>query len=281
MMELAGAAYGDRVCMVSSLDPEHSVENIIDGNHGTFWISTGLFPQEIILELVEPTLLSSIKIASTHVRKIRIEGCHEMQPHSFAVVAESEFKNMNGCLQVNDLPCSSALLKFVRVVFVSGWSDFCTCHNLFMARPGTRCQSSHPQRFLAIGSDAEIHSSMKLHKDGARACEQNADPPQLKSHEEGLRVSDQNSDQNHQYWLTEVQDDWRRFEDAPRAVRADREVALAAVAQDRRALEFVPEKVRVEIEIVLGLAASPEDEIFQRPGSSMSRMLGRPGSRMF
>mmetsp|Transcript_144606 Transcript_144606/g.266715 ORF Transcript_144606/g.266715 Transcript_144606/m.266715 type:complete len:243 (+) Transcript_144606:93-821(+) len=232
-MDRAGAAYGDRVYMVSSLDPDHSADNIIDGNHSTYWISTGLYPQEVILELDEPTMLSSIKVATTHVRRLRVEGCHSQQPVSFAMVTEAELENTHGSLQISELPCSTAQLKFVRVIFVAGWDDFCTCHNLFLSRPGKR-------RVVECHRDAfNINGGHQVGEGTPEAPESG-----------GL--------EDRQYWLNQVEEDWQRLARAPAAIRADREVALSAVAQDRRALEYVEASVRTEIAVILGVYTSKE-----------------------
>eukprot|EP00971_Amphidinium_carterae_P089017 1761943-Amphidinium_carterae.1 len=47
-------------------------------------MSTGLYPQEILLQLQEPARISSIQLVTTNVKQVRIEGCSEasMRGHS-------------------------------------------------------------------------------------------------------------------------------------------------------------------------------------------------------
>jgi len=124
---------GAQVFMVSSMDPAHPGENVIDDDHGTYWLSTGLYPQEILLWLAAPTEVASVRVASTRVRRVRFEACPEEDPVMFGKLAEGEFEDMQGSgLQVRELRCSSqdGPTKFVRLLILSGWADFCSIHQI-------------------------------------------------------------------------------------------------------------------------------------------------------
>lgn len=137
MPDVAAKKAGGKIFMVSSLDPAHPGENIIDGNEATYWISTGLYPQEILLWLSCATRVSSVRLASTRVRSVRFEGCQENDAVSFRTLAERRFEDTpKGGLQVNELHCGDSSLddgkplEFIRVLILSGWDDFCTVHNI-------------------------------------------------------------------------------------------------------------------------------------------------------
>jgi len=118
--------------MVSSLDEEHPADNAIDGNDRTYWISTGLYPQEILVQLCHPSWVSSLCIASTQVKQLRIEGCNEDQPVNFHPLADGELAESSGRLQVKELACpqQDRPIRFIRMMILSGWHDFCTVHRL-------------------------------------------------------------------------------------------------------------------------------------------------------
>lgn len=137
--------------MVSSLDPDKPAEHAIDGQDGTFWLSTGLYPQDLIAELAQPGTLAMVRLVSAHVKRLRIEGCPQGPPRDFTVLAERDLEETSGCLQVQEIPCclpsggsgsSSARgprggaraqllrLQYVRLVVESGWRDFCAVHRL-------------------------------------------------------------------------------------------------------------------------------------------------------
>ena len=50
----------------TSFDERFDPANVLDqGNPGKFWITTGLYPQEIIIQFAQPKSLSEIKFQST------------------------------------------------------------------------------------------------------------------------------------------------------------------------------------------------------------------------
>ena len=68
----ASASSGASVVGVTSADPRHGAASVIDGDARTFWLSTGLFPQELLIRLAEPSALSSITVLSAHARRIAL-----------------------------------------------------------------------------------------------------------------------------------------------------------------------------------------------------------------
>lgn len=132
---MAGAPPRQRVIFSSSLDPEHNADLILDGNQRSFWISTGLFPQSLIIELGEAMTPARVVIESTGIRRIRIEGCDSEAPVEFTVLAETDLGNADGRLQHSSVPCQQLVrpIRFLQIVMVSGWNDFCTCHTVQIA----------------------------------------------------------------------------------------------------------------------------------------------------
>jgi len=133
MPDVASEKSGGKVFMVSSLDPAHPGENVIDGTDGTYWISTGLYPQEILLGLAKPAKVSSVRLFSTRVRNIRFEGCQEGTPVNFKTLGECEVEDaQQGRLQVREVRCEGQErpLEYVRLLILSGWDDFCSVHRI-------------------------------------------------------------------------------------------------------------------------------------------------------
>jgi heat shock protein beta-11 len=130
--DAASLQAGGRVLMVSSLDEDHPGENVIDGSDRTYWISTGLYPQELLVQLCHPSKVSSLMVSTTHVRQLRIEACHEGEPINFQLLAEGDLGDGKGAMQVKELPCHDLErpVNFVRMMILSGWHDFCSVHRL-------------------------------------------------------------------------------------------------------------------------------------------------------
>jgi len=124
----------DRVLMASSLDKEHPPDNVIDGSDATYWISTGMYPQMILLELGQPTRISTVRLATTDVRGVHVEGCSGPAATSFETLGSAELDLARGdCrLQMKELRCQalSQPTRFVKTTILSGWNDFCSVHRI-------------------------------------------------------------------------------------------------------------------------------------------------------
>ncbi|CAJ1338708.1 unnamed protein product [Effrenium voratum] len=129
MPDLVSRKVGGKVVMVSSLDDNNPADNIIDGREDTYWISTGLYPQEVLLALNQRSMVSSVKISSTSIKGIRIESCAEDDPVNFKTLAEEEMEDSSGRLQIREMPCQGVEpVAYIKLVILSGWHDFCTVH---------------------------------------------------------------------------------------------------------------------------------------------------------
>merc|ERR1719401_2744853 len=119
--------------MVSSLDEDHPGENIIDGSQHSYWISTGCYPQEILLQLGRQSQVSTVRLATTNVKNVRVEGCSEDNPVNFHVLAEGDLEERQGSLQLKDFKVhDSNAATYIKVLILSGWHDFCSVHQVMV-----------------------------------------------------------------------------------------------------------------------------------------------------
>jgi heat shock protein beta-11 len=65
-MDLAKEENGGAVAMATSTDSAHPPQSVNDGSEQTFWSTTGLFPQELVLELSEMTPISTLRLVGTN-----------------------------------------------------------------------------------------------------------------------------------------------------------------------------------------------------------------------
>mmetsp|Transcript_43184 Transcript_43184/g.119442 ORF Transcript_43184/g.119442 Transcript_43184/m.119442 type:complete len:374 (+) Transcript_43184:28-1149(+) len=266
MADLASAAAGGHVLMVSSLDPSCPAERVIDGDDCSFWISTGLYPQEILLGLGRPSPVSSVRLSSTKVRHVRVEGCGEGAPVHFQLLAESEFHDAEGGhMQVEELSCKlqARPMGFVRVLILSGWHAFCSVHSI-QVRPGEAVRrgvgiggsdpatSRHPcDEHELLGGSLTISHTASAQCNGetlgasltlSRTEDASLNADVAATANTSLQAS----------WMVQVQRDGLllRFA-AQKGLAADRDVALAAVRQNGDALQFASEELRADREVVL------------------------------
>ncbi len=129
--DVAAASLGATVAFASSADYlRHAPINAISENNllSTAWISTGMFPQEIVVKLSKPSLPSKIKISCVNVKSLKYEGCTENEPNQFYLLASEELPNTanaKGAVSVDLTPkLPHAPIQYVRIVVQSGWSSF-------------------------------------------------------------------------------------------------------------------------------------------------------------
>lgn len=63
----------------TSMDEEHPPSNIVDSDDTTFWTSTGLFPQEVVLAFKEPAQITRVTITSGKLRNIVVYGATDKE----------------------------------------------------------------------------------------------------------------------------------------------------------------------------------------------------------
>jgi hypothetical protein len=81
MKDYARQDAGASIVMATSVDERFPPENIIDGAEsfgaeaiGTFWMTTGMFPQELVVALANPVQVSQIVIMMLNGEGSGLEG---------------------------------------------------------------------------------------------------------------------------------------------------------------------------------------------------------------
>jgi heat shock protein beta-11 len=121
MSELANEFSGASIISSSSYDPKNPPASVIDGEYNTFWMTTGVFPQEIVIQLGEPSLIKGVELMSTGIRKVELaksEGPSNMWEtivETESTESDSEVQRMSlqapprvtaGCLRIRVCTCS-------------------------------------------------------------------------------------------------------------------------------------------------------------------------------
>jgi len=83
---LASSAAGAKVIATTSSDPRYPATNIIDGNLSLFWVTTGMFPHEFVIQLPRLSKISSIQLKSQNVKQLRVLRCDQPTPTNFQEV---------------------------------------------------------------------------------------------------------------------------------------------------------------------------------------------------
>eukprot|EP00760_Papus_ankaliazontas_P012753 PhM_4_TR15531/c0_g2_i1/m.35886/K19369/HSPB11; heat shock protein beta-11 len=127
------------VLLTTSSDPRFPPPNmLLDDGNKTFWLTTGMYPQEAVFQFVDgATSFAAIRLVCHGVSKLRIERCVDPHPTSFDVVVEAELpdatKGSNSvqserfCVNKTTL---GADVKYLKLVLLSGVEDFAAVYSL-------------------------------------------------------------------------------------------------------------------------------------------------------
>ena len=101
-------------------------------NNNSYWLTTGMFPQELTIQFQQAQVVNEVRFVSTGVKKVAIEGCQTANGNGFKVIGESrEIPANRGQRQSEsvaiDQPSSYIMIKFV---ITEGWEDFASVHNI-------------------------------------------------------------------------------------------------------------------------------------------------------
>ncbi|KAM9360802.1 intraflagellar transport protein 25 homolog [Symphorus nematophorus] len=130
MFESSLSSLGAKVVVASSCDENHPPENITDGNTKTFWMSTGMFPQEFIIHFAEPTKISAVTVDSYNVKNLRLEKNMSQNASQFEPVTEKEFEHTEGNLQSNAVSLNGSSVTHLRFIITSGYDHFVSVHRV-------------------------------------------------------------------------------------------------------------------------------------------------------
>lgn len=118
--------------MATSNDSRHPPEFILSVHESEYWMSTGLFPQEIIIEFNPPKLLRTVRFTSTNIRHIMLEGSESNAvTGSMTMLGKSEVGRMQGSYQRETMALNSSRpVALVKVSLLSGWDEFVSIHGM-------------------------------------------------------------------------------------------------------------------------------------------------------
>ncbi|AWP06880.1 putative intraflagellar transport protein 25 -like [Scophthalmus maximus] len=129
MTDSSLSSLGAKVVVASSGDENHPPENITDGTE-TFWMSTGMFPQEFIVRFAEATTMSAVTVDSYNVKHLRIEKTASQNASQFELVTEKEFGHTEGHLQSNVVSLNGSSATHLRFIITTGYDHFVSVHRV-------------------------------------------------------------------------------------------------------------------------------------------------------
>ncbi|CAL1526943.1 unnamed protein product [Lymnaea stagnalis] len=132
MFDVALSSAGAHIALATSSDEKHPPENIIDGNAETFWSTTGMFPQEVVIRFQTLMKITNIHICSYNILKVRLEAS-ENDDNKFDVIAERELEETDSQLQQEEIQIGEKRALSLRIVIESGYDHFISLHKVVVS----------------------------------------------------------------------------------------------------------------------------------------------------
>merc|ERR1711998_321686 len=133
--DVASTSNGGCVSFASSYDDQNPANNIVDGDPRTFWASTGLYPQEFVVELDRTYDIAVVNVAMANVKSFTIEKSDSDQPTNYQMVSGPvQLGNDSSASRTEivekQITLSGTRARHVKFTILDGWSDFCAVYRV-------------------------------------------------------------------------------------------------------------------------------------------------------
>ncbi|NWU92684.1 IFT25 protein, partial [Upupa epops] len=96
----------------------------------TFWTTTGMFPQELIVGFPKSVKISRVTIECYLVHTLRIERSISTAPVDFQLCVEKDLQHIEGQLQIEEFPLSDCQATYLRFIIKSAFDHFVSVHRV-------------------------------------------------------------------------------------------------------------------------------------------------------
>jgi len=138
-VNVASKAQGAAVIFASSADKRFPPSAVIDPSAGaaadakgatSCWLSTGMFPQEVIIQLPKIAHVFRFNIATKFVRKLTVLRCENpSMPVGWETVFDTECGESSEVQDETRTKENPVLCRYLKLRIDSGWDDFAAiCH---------------------------------------------------------------------------------------------------------------------------------------------------------
>jgi len=117
----------------SSFDDKYSPLNVFTPNNKQFWVSTGLYPQEIIISLDQEKIVNSLQVSGYNIKKLIVETCENENSitSTFRQAEMNEISYKDGKIQDINVDFSvKKPIKLIKFMIIEGYDDFCSVNSI-------------------------------------------------------------------------------------------------------------------------------------------------------
>ncbi|CAG9462086.1 unnamed protein product [Pedinophyceae sp. YPF-701] len=127
---IADPALGAKVVGFTCCDIRHAPQNVLDGSDSTFWATTGMFPQEITIDLGQVSTLVKMQLSGMSIRKLAMDKCDQDTPQRFDRVFEVDIDQRPMKLSQHTHVLQNIRARFVRFVLLDGSEEFASLNRV-------------------------------------------------------------------------------------------------------------------------------------------------------
>lgn len=113
----------------TSYDDRNPPQNVLN-NDSSFWSSTGLYPQEIVIQLQAEKPINSIVIESFGVKKLLIETCENDSAVNFTKQDEKDLHNKDSFQETVISFTNNKPVKIIKAIVQDGYDNYCVIRNI-------------------------------------------------------------------------------------------------------------------------------------------------------
>ncbi|TNN20285.1 Intraflagellar transport protein 25 [Schistosoma japonicum] len=121
------------ISLATSYDENYPPDNVLDKNESSFWMTTGIFPQILVVSLVQPKKIKKIRILSCDIKILRVETSSHAEVDNFILESEITLPHSDGQLQITELPVKNAHLRHLRLNIRSGYNHFVAVYKVLLS----------------------------------------------------------------------------------------------------------------------------------------------------
>ena len=121
---------GAAVTLSSSWDSAHPPEHALDGQKDTYWVTTGAFPQEIVITLSAPMRITSLETRTAGVRHMTIQKSTTETPSGWDDIRVTEIPDGGDEVQTETHAVDPTTVRHLRILLRSGHGEFAAVYSV-------------------------------------------------------------------------------------------------------------------------------------------------------
>lgn len=122
----------------TSYDMDHPPEFAIDGDDNTFWVTTGLFPQELVIRFKRPSQITRITVTCGNVKQYIVNAATDEGMSEWVQIDDTSLPGkpvkLSETHQINfQQPAYGVSVKITK-----GWGQFAAIYQVRVEGPSVR-----------------------------------------------------------------------------------------------------------------------------------------------